>query len=126
MILLIKCNYCHKQTRIRKSTTDRASLERTIGSNTVRISCPNCSHEEIRSINEVKAKESRFISAVAFLFFLGGTGAIALFLKEYLTVPNSPYNALLIAGTLLIPSVVYVLLHKQERENVKRFNRYRV
>jgi len=126
MILLIKCNYCYKQIKVKKSATDRAQLERILGNSAVRISCPNCLHEELRSINEVKAKESKFISAVAFLFFLCGTGAIALFLKDYLMAPNSPYNAFSIAGMLLIPSIVYVLLHKQEMENVKRFNRYRV
>lgn len=110
MTLFIKCKNCNEQIRIRKSVTDRAELERLIG-NPIQIGCTNCLHEELRSINDVKAKESKFISIIAFLILLLGTGAIVYLLKDYLLIPNNPYNALVIGGMLLIPSIVYVFLN---------------
>lgn len=111
--------------RIKKSVPDRAELRNLIG-DSVQFVCPKCSHKEISSINDVKAKESSVIAIAAFLIMVFGTGLIGYLLKDYLFRPNNPYNILAIGGLLLIPSIIFMILNKQERDNVRRFNQYRI
>ena len=92
--------------------------------NEFKLKCEECQKEDNYHVNDVKAKESKLIALIAFGIFIFGTGIIGYLLRDYLFMPNNPYNVLAIGGLLLIPSAVYMIMTKQERDNARRFNQY--
>ena len=108
---------------MKNSVNDRAELARERG-NEFNLKCDECSKENKYHVNDVKAKESKLLALIVFGIFVFGTGIIGYLLRDYLFMPNNPYNALAIGGLLLVPSAGYVILTKQERDNARRFNRY--
>ena len=125
MKLLVNCKDCQAGIKLKYPVLDRAELARTMG-DTIRLSCPQCGSKRTYGVNGVVARESKSISVLALALLLLGTGLIAYLLLSFLFVSSNPYFALLVGGLILVPSIVYVLLKKQERERVSRFNRYRV
>ena len=123
MKLIATCNHCSEKISLKNSVNDRAELAREIGE-TFQLTCEGCSTKNQYHINDIKAKENKIISVIAFGIFFFGTAFIGYLLKNYLFMPNNPYNVLAIGGLLLIPSAVYGILTKQERDNARRFNRY--
>lgn len=123
MKLIVNCKDCRNKIELKKSVNDRVQLAIEMG-NEFKIKCDKCSKESNYQVNDVKAKESKLIALIAFCIFFFGTGIIGYLLKDYLFRPNNPYNVLAIGGLLLIPSIVYMIMTKQERENTRRFNSY--
>jgi hypothetical protein len=124
MKLIVDCKNCRKQIRLKNTVNDRGELSRKIGKE-FSISCKECLKESNYQVNDIRAKESKFIALSSLIIFTLGTGIIAYLLGEYLFIPNNPYNVLVIGGLLLIPSIVYMIMRKQEMDNVRRFNGYR-
>ena len=123
MKLIVICKECRHQIKVKNSVNDRAELARELGDEFY-LKCKECSKESKYHVNDVKAKESKLIAAIAFGIFILGTGIVGYVLRDYLLIPNNPYNALAIGELLLIPSVIYLIITKQERDNARRFNRY--
>ena len=123
MKLIVNCKNCQEKITLKNSVNDRAELSKEIG-NEFKLKCKGCLIEHKYHMNDVKAKESRLLAIIAFLFFVFGTGIFVYLLREYLFMPNNPYNVLAIGGIILIPSFVYVIFKKQERDNTRRFNQY--
>lgn len=124
MKLIVICKNCRHKVKLKNSVSDRAELEREKG-NKFKLMCNECLKEDCYHVNEVKAKESKMIALIAFGIFVFGTGIIGYLLRDYLFMPNNPYNVLAIGGLLLLPSTVYIIITKQERESIRRFNQYR-
>ena len=61
----------------------------------------NAQKENKYNVNEVKAKESKLIAMIAFGILVFGTGIIGYLLKDYLFMPNNPYNVLAIGGIFI-------------------------
>lgn len=118
MKLILNCKKCRNQIKLTHSVNDRGELARETGDDFKR-KCPECSAIRSYHVNEVIAQESRLIAVIAFMILLLGTAVIFFYLKDFLLRPNNPYNVLLIAGLLLIPSLIYMVLKKQELKNVK-------
>lgn len=125
MLLSVLCKNCKKEVRFKKKAGDRVKLEQLEGKE-LQHECHHCTTSHKYLINEIWANESKTIAIIAFLIFFLGTGLMVYFLKDYLLLPNNPYNILAVAEVLLIPSFVYVLLMNQERDRVRRFNMHRI
>lgn len=125
MILQVKCHHCSQKAIVRESVTDRVEMIKKTGM-TFPLTCNNCSKMDIYNVNEVNAKEGRMMTAIASGIFIIGTPLIGYLLRDYLFLSNNPYNTLSIAGLLLVPSMIYVLLSRQEREKARRFNKHEV
>ena len=123
MKLILNCKNCRSEIELKYPVNDRAELARERGDK-FSLKCAECSKENKYNVNEVKAKESKLIAMIAFGILVFGTGIIGYLLKDYLFMPNNPYNVLAIGGMLLIPSAVYMIMTKQERDNARRFNQY--
>ena len=123
MKLIVNCKNCRNKIKLKNSVNDRAELARELG-NEFKLKCEECQKEDNYHVNDVKAKESKLIALIAFGIFIFGTGIIGYLLRDYLFMPNNPYNVLAIGGLLLIPSAVYMIMTKQERDNARRFNQY--
>jgi hypothetical protein len=123
MKLIINCKECRNKIKLKDSVNDRAELARKLGDE-FNLRCEDCSKENKYHVNDVKAEESKLIVAIGLGVFVFGTGVIGYLLREYLFMSNNPYNVLSIGGLFLVPSVVYMILTKQERDNARRFNRY--
>lgn len=123
MKLIVNCKDCQEKIILKNSATDRIELSKEIG-NEFKLRCEGCLIEHKYHVNDVKAKESKLLAIIAFIIFVFGTGIIVYLLREYLFTPNNPYNVLAIGGIILIPSFVYVIFKKQERDDAKRFNQY--
>lgn len=123
MKLIVNCKECRHKIKLKNSVNDRAELARKLGDE-FNLKCEGCLREDKYHVNDVKARENKLIAAIAFGIFVFGTGIIGYLLRDYLFMPNNPYNALAIGGLLLIPSAVYMIMTKQERDNARWFNRY--
>lgn len=123
MKLITKCKHCKKIINLKFSANDRAELARDKGESFI-VECTICAFRKLYHVNDIQAKESKWINVFALVILAIGMPIIFFLLKDYLLRPNNPYNVLAIAGLILIPSIVHGLLLKQDRENVMRFNRY--
>ena len=123
MKLIVNCKNCRNKIKLRNSASDRAELAREKGSE-FKVNCTECSKENNYHVNDVKAIEGKLIAIISLGIFVFGTGIIGYLLRDYLFVSMNPYNVLAFGGLLLTPSAVYFILTKQERDNVRRFNRY--
>ncbi|MEM9848461.1 MAG: hypothetical protein AAF847_11265 [Bacteroidota bacterium] len=123
MKLIVNCKDCRNKIKLKKSVNDRVELARAIGDE-FKLKCEECLKENKYHVNDVKAKESKLIAVFAFVIFIFGTGIIVYLLRDYLLMPNNPYNVLAIGGVILIPLFIYMILTKQDRDNARRFNQY--
>ena len=123
MNLIAHCKNCRNEISVKESVSDRAELAREKGSQFV-LKCDECLKNHKYHVNDIKAKTRKSIALIAFLILLFGTALIGYTLRDYLLMPNNAYNVMAIAGMLLIPSIVYGLLTKQETDNNRRFNQY--
>ena len=124
MNLIVNCKECRNKIMLKSSVNDRAELSREIG-NEFNLRCEECLREKEYHVNDVKAKESKLIALIALAIFVFGTGIIGYLLRDYFFMSNNPYYVRAIGGSLIFPFLVYMIFTKQERDNVKRFNRYR-
>lgn len=85
--------------------------------------CKHCGKRNVVDNFDYYAKESKIISLIAFLILIIGTPAIFFYFKDYILSSKNSYNALTMASMLIIPSIVFVLLKKEENNRIKTFNR---
>ncbi len=76
MKLFVTCKDCEAQLPLPYSALDRAELARTVG-DTFSLRCPKCHATNTYTVNEVVARESAAIAALAFGLLLLGTGVLA-------------------------------------------------
>ena len=124
MKLIVNCKECRNKIKLKSSVNDRAELSREIG-NEFNLRCEECAREKKYHVNDVKAKESKWIDLIALGIFVFGTVIIGYLLRGYFFMSNNPYYVRAVGGSLIFPSLVYMILKKIERDNANRFNRYR-
>ncbi|MEM9917809.1 MAG: hypothetical protein AAF990_06920 [Bacteroidota bacterium] len=124
MKIIVSCRVCQGQIRLKNSVNDRAELSQELGDQ-FDLECKECSNVKRYHVNDVRAIESKAVALMAFGAFFFGTAITGYLLRDYLFMPSNPYNVLAVGGLLLVPSAVYMILIKQEGDNVSRFNRYK-
>jgi hypothetical protein len=121
MQLKTNCKNCQSEIRIKKSVNDRLELALEIGEISI-LKCEQCLEKRKYHVNEIIVKESKSILLFALFIFIFGTGSLFYFFQNHLISPNS---LIAFGGLLIIPSLIYAILTKQEEENVRRFNQYK-
>lgn len=123
MKLIANCKHCQKEIKVKSRANDRVELVQEIGEAFI-LNCKHCLRKESYQINEVKARESKSIKIMALLVFLIGTGFLLVFFRDYYLMSTHPKFLFYVCTVLTVPAVFYGFLTKQEREDVRNFNRY--
>lgn len=87
------------------------------------LSCKKCNHSYKYSIDFIYAKESKIAMAVGLIILVAGSSFSMIFLWDYLFQTNNIYTIFGLTGILLIPSIVYRILSKNDVQRVRDFNR---
>ena len=125
MKLLLRCHHCRQDTKVKSSAHNRYELADKKG-DLFDIQCAHCQKESRYNVNEVSATKSNYIGVLALSIFVLGTLGILYFLKDYVGLIYGPKSAFVLAYVATIPSVIYVILNRQERGKVNNFNRNKV
>ncbi len=123
MKLFIFCSNCRNKIKLKYYVNDRAELLKKLG---VRISlvCKECSLSKNYHVNDVKATESKLTLLFATMILFFGTGIVGYLVKDFIFGASVSYAIYVILGMILVPSIIYIMIKKQERDSIRRFNEY--
>ena len=121
MKLFTNCSNCKTEISFSTWYSDRVEFKKSKGDN-VKLTCKSCNKTDKYHINSIKAKKSKFALLIAFIIFLIGTPILLLFLWDYFLKVNYFYGMLGLLIPLTIPSVIYMVISKNESSRVRLFN----
>ena len=121
MKIYAQCKNCRSEINFRANASDRFVLARKFGER-IDLNCNSCGTKKQYHLNELKAEESRFISIIAMLIFLGGTTAIFVYLWPYFFRTSYVYAVSGLLGVLTMPFLVYQAINHGQSNKVKYFN----
>jgi len=123
MKLYGKCSKCSSEITFRKSQNTRVELAMYEGELQI-IKCGHCNTKVKLHVNDIYTKQSKLAIGLASIIFLVGTPLIIYFLFISKAFNNgNPYHIVALASFFLIPIIIYIIIHKQERLRVNAFNR---
>lgn len=114
MKLVAICKNCRSEIRVIPITNDRAELARKKG-DSFQLRCNECEKKYYYHVNKVKAKKSKWLALSALIILTVGTVVVG-----YLLFNISRFSRLIV-----IPSIVYFIINRQETNNIEQFNSYR-
>lgn len=120
-----KCTKCRSEIFLRTFEQTRLDLARNKG-NLIKIICKNCGNDNQIHVNDLKARESKIALIIALIIFLIGTPTAFFLTSEAIARTTNHYYIYYIGGVLLVPSIIYILVEKQERLRVNAFNRLKL
>lgn len=125
MRLLSRCHHCQEDIKVKSLAHNRYELADSKG-DFFEIQCPNC-HEESRChVNEVSATKSNYTIVLTLAVFVFGTIGVFFYIKDYIDMIYNAKAAFVLAWITAIPSMVYVILNRQEKRKINDFNRHKV
>ena len=86
------------------------------------LNCTNCGKINIIHPNKFFARESKTAHLIAGLAFLIGSSLACYAIFVMMTETNSTIGIYIVAGLLLIPMMIYLIIDKEERKRVRTFN----
>ena len=122
MKLFTNCSNCKTEISFSTWYSDRVEFKKSKG-DSLNLNCKSCNKTDKYYIDKIKAKESKFALLIAFFFFLIGTPILLFFLWDYFFKVNYFYGMLGLLIPLTIPSIIYMVISKNESSKVKLFNR---
>lgn len=122
MKLYTKCTNCKSDISFWTWTSDRVGFKKSNG-DYISLTCKNCNQNTKYHIDDVKAKESKLAYIIALLIFLAGTPILFLFLWDYMFMTNNIYTILGLVIPLIVPSLIFGIITKNDRQRVRLFNR---
>lgn len=125
MKLFVNCNNCYEKIIFHNAANDRVELENELG-RTIKLDCTSCLKSARYHVNEIEAIERQFIFVAALFIFIVGTLIGFYYVYQHLFHAQNIGVYKAVMGVIMIPSFVYVILNKQEKDNVERFNSYDV
>jgi len=78
--------------------------------------CSTCGYDQITRVDDLFAKPSRFSQIVSLSILLIGTPILIYFCL------NNNFNVYIIGGIFALPLLVYMGMHKQDKDRVRAFN----
>ena len=87
------------------------------------LTCKRCNHMEKYHIDTISARESKVALIVGLTIFLVGTPLLFIFLWDYLFKTNNVYTILGLVTPLIVPSLIYGIISKNDLKRVRNFNR---
>jgi uncharacterized protein YlaI len=127
MILEYKCNSCNQYFKIKNSAKDRGEFN--FYGNEMIEECSFCSHEENLDINEIVAKEGKWVKYIYIVALL--ISLIALYItfnsvtSEGIKIHLRRYS-FVFGLNFIVPFSIAANLVNSEKKAIKRFNRYYV
>lgn len=122
MRLYTTCSNCDKETYFNSYYPTRGDLAKAKG-NEFKMRCKKCEDKVDMHVNELKAQPSKSAQILAASILIIGTPLTFWLLWD---VMSSSAFWLICGGMILLPVVIFAILHKQERQRVSSFNRYKV
>ncbi len=122
MRVYTKCTSCKHEISFWTNQKDRVEFKMQNG-DFIQLRCKKCLKTGNYEIQKFKARESIFAQIIALSIFIIGTPLIFIFLWEYLTQSSYIYLIIAVVIPILIPSLIYGLITKDERNKVQGFNR---
>lgn len=121
MKLFTNCKNCKSEIRFKSWYSDRVEIKKSVG-DSLQLKCKSCNKTDKYRIDTIKAKESKLALFFAFIIFLIGTPIMLFFLWDYFLKANYLYGILGLLLPLIIPSVIYMIVNKNESSKVRLFN----
>ena len=123
MKLYTSCKHCNAEIPVKASVSDRGEFARRKG-DWILLQCEECLRKNRYHANEIKAKESQWLAVIASGILFMGTAFLGSLFLPYTLSADGIAVVIMALKLMIFPSIVYVLLLRQERANVSRFNSY--
>lgn len=125
MILQTQCKHCNKTIRFHSFATDRLELSKLERIMNIELKCRHCKIKDKYHINDIHAK-SKVLQILALAIFIIGTPITFMLIKDYLLNVRGGYATLTIAGFLLVPITIFMIINKEVQTAQSRFNLSRI
>jgi len=125
MKLLLRCHDCREDIRVKSSAHNRYELADKKG-DFFDAKCVHCQGESRYHVNEVSATKSNYTIVLTLAVFVFGTLGVLYFIQDYIDMVYNAKAAFVLAWVTAIPSMVYVILNRQEKGKINNFNRNKV
>ena len=89
----------------------------------ISLSCKKCNHLDNYHIDFISAKESKIALIIGLIILVAGTSFSMIFLWDYLFKTNNLYTIFGLTSILLVPSLVYGIISKNDNQRVRNFNK---
>ena len=89
----------------------------------INLTCKKYKQTHKYNIDNVKAKESKIAQIIALELFVIGTPILFVFLWDYMFKTNNIYTILIFLLPFIVPSLIYNIIIKNDRQRVNLFNR---
>ena len=89
----------------------------------ITLNCKKCNHKDKYHIDTISARESKVALISGLTIFLVGTPLLFIFLWDYLFTTNNIYTIFGLVAPLIIPSLIYGIISKNDLQRVRNFNR---
>ncbi len=122
MKLYTDCPYCKKMNSFRAFVSDRGELIRSKGE-TVEIACKHCGSSYHSPIDKIYAKNSKISIIIAVSILILGAPIIFIGINSFLKDTN---YFIISSGIIIVPSIIYQIINKQDKDRVKHFNSFHV
>jgi hypothetical protein len=87
------------------------------------LTCKKCNHKENHHIDTISARESKVAMIIGLTIFLVGTSLLFIFLWDYLFKTNNVYTIIGLVTPLIVPSLIYGIISRNDGQRVRNFNR---
>ena len=121
MKLYTKCSTCMTDISLWTWYSDRIDFKKS-NKDFINLTCKKCKQTDRYNIDNVKAKESNTAQIIALSIFLIGTPVLLIFLWDYIFKINNIYAILILILPLIVPSLIYSIIIKNDRQRVRLFN----
>ena len=123
--LYTRCSECGENINYYSWETTRANLQMQKG-RFVEIDCKHCGKVDNYYLNNLRAEKSNIALIVSFIIFALGTPAVFFLLWDTLVKTANLYFMIVLLGVILVPSIMYGLILKDERKKINSFNRFKI
>ena len=120
MKLYTQCTSCKKDISFWTWSQTRIELQKTKGK-LLLLTCKKCGHSNKYDLNDIEAKPSRFALVISLIIFVFGTLFLLIMFSDYIWEVGI-YGVVTISSIVLIPSIVFTIINKNDRQRVNTFN----
>ncbi|PWD97477.1 hypothetical protein [Marinilabilia rubra] len=121
MKLYAKCPKCKSEISFTKWVSDRIEFKKSNGEY-ISLTCKNCNKKTKFHIVNIEAKENKIAHFIALSVLLIGTSLLLIFLWDFLFLTINIYTIAGLLSILVVPSIIFGIITKNERKRVRLFN----
>lgn len=125
MTLYTYCENCKNEINLPFSDYSRTDIMKKKG-DFIELSCKKCWHNDLYHLNKIKAKKSQLATIVSLVIFIVGTPLLFYYIGNFFFRTTNINIIGLLFGFVAIPTVIYNLIQKEEKNKVINFNRIKI